>query len=162
MLRLLTVYPIGYGRVVRRQSARRARLGLYERNLRTPGTRYLTTLWVKGERRRHGGRHQGIGCKVQACRNVQPAGRTVTPLTMGRRRSKCDGKTLRPHMKVRPGRVRSLNLSATAAELRRAAKVEADLILSDGSLSRGERLKRVQRNIVVILGRTPLTPPSRP
>ena len=40
--------------------------------------------------------------------------------------------------------------------------IEADLILSDGKLDRGEREKRVKRNIAIILGRTPLKPPLRP
>jgi hypothetical protein len=58
--------------------------------------------------------------------------------------------------------VKALNLTATAAELRRAAMVVADLILSDGKLIRGEREKRVNQNIAIILGRTLLEPPQRP
>jgi hypothetical protein len=65
-------------------------------------------------------------------------------------------------MQARPGRVKPLNLSATAAELRRAALAEADLILADGRLPGSEREQRVKRNIAVILGRTPLKPPLRP
>ena len=89
-------------------------------------------------------------------------GAKLTPLTMGRHRSKCDGKALQPCMKVRPGQVKPLKLGATGTELRRAAMIEADLILSDGKLDRGEREKRVKRNIAIILGRTPLKPPLRP
>jgi hypothetical protein len=78
-------------------------------------------------------------------------GMFATPLKMNKHRSTCDGKEP-PHMKSRPGRVKSPTMRTSGSEIRRAASTEAHHILSS-NMSAKMKLERMKSDIPFLSGK---------
>ncbi|MGF7181457.1 hypothetical protein HDF11_002975 [Tunturiibacter psychrotolerans] len=77
----------------------------------------------------------------------------LTALNQSLHRTKCDG-TKQPHMKSRPGRVKSPSMRISGATLNRLEKVEARHIL-ESNTNAGSKLMRLQEDLPLMFAESP-------